>query len=83
MATGPDQKRTMNKNKSYVPNILKLSRNEINYFSYFGSTMLEYAIVYNLPYKLLLNEYPSEDGLTDYGKKLLGFFLEQDKVIYV
>ena len=46
-----------------------LSRDKVNYFSYFGSTLFEYAYIYNYPAKLLLVESPDLSSLTPYGAK--------------
>ena len=55
----------------FLPNIFKLSHTKVNYFSYFGSTLFEYAYIYKLETKLLLRKIPEESDLSSYGIEAL------------
>lgn len=66
-----------------VPNIFKISKSKTNYFSYLGSTMLEYAMAYDRPYKLLLENMPKEEHLSAYGSRFVDFLEERNKIEFI
>lgn len=65
---------------SKIPNILKMSRKDCNVFSYIGSTMLEFCIIYDRPYKIVLEKEIDRDSLTSYGIKFVERLYEDKKV---
>lgn len=66
-----------------IPNLLKLSTSHVNYFSYFGSTMFEYAVSYGIPSKLLITNDPDIRTLTEYGVNSYDALVHQKKVVYL
>lgn len=66
-----------------IPNIYKVSHTSKNYFSYFGSTLFEYAHYYGLNSVLLVKSLPNESDLTDYGKATIDMLLRDRRIEFL